>query len=78
MENIAYLPLALPVDEEAVLVDLEQAGELDFRVVLLLGPSIEVGPGAQRLRHLDLPIELEPLRHRRSLLQQESPPCNYY
>lgn len=63
----AHLSLALPIDEETVFVDLERTVELDFRVVLLLRPAIEDASGTERFRHLDLPVELEPLRHLRGV-----------
>lgn len=63
----AHLPLALPIDEETVFVDFEQAIQLDLCVVLLLRPAIENGAGTERFRHLDLPIELESLRHLRDV-----------
>lgn len=59
----AHLPLALPVDEKTVLVGFEQAIQLDLSVILLLRPAIEDAADTERFRHLDLPVELEPLRH---------------
>lgn len=64
-EKKAHLSLALPIDEETVLVDLKQAIQLDFSVILLLRPTIEDAAGAERFRHLDLPVELKLLRHLR-------------
>lgn len=58
-----YPPRALPVDEEAVLVHLEQAVWLKFVVILLLGPPVEDAPILEHFRHRDLPVELESLRH---------------
>lgn len=59
----AHLPLALPINKEAIFVDLEQTIQLDFRVVLFFGPAIENATVTERFRHLDLPVELELLRH---------------
>lgn len=54
---------AFPVDKKPILVHFECASQLQVRVVLLLCPSVENGPGKQRLRNRNLPVELEFLRH---------------
>lgn len=57
------LALALPVDEETVLVHLENAGQLQFSVVLLLRPAVEGAAVQQALGHWNLPVEVEALGH---------------
>ena len=57
----AFPALRLPVDEEAAVVDLDGAIWLE---VTVLGPPVDQGSLLQLLRHLDVPVQLERLRHR--------------
>ena len=57
----AFPALRLPVDEEAAVVDLDGAIWLE---VTVLGPPVDQGSLLQLPRHLDVPVQLERLRHR--------------
>lgn len=66
-ERKAHLSLALPINKETIFVDLEHAIQLDFSVIFLFRPTIEDAADTKCFRHLDLPIELELLRHLRGV-----------
>lgn len=59
--------LALPIYKKSILVNFEHAIQLDLGVILFFWPAVEDASCAKWFRYLDLPIELEPLRHLRQL-----------